>query len=369
MKVLGKTVYVMGAGASADSGIPLLSNFLETVANFADSNIELDNKSSFRDLMAWIRSLRASRADSVTDLTNLEHVFSLISMLKESGEKQGDILFDHITNVIFETIDRSSRLEKITNLNQGSSSKFDGTISYLRFAQHLNGLNDVRRSDVPQGSFERDSIITFNYDILLDLALAQLSIPYSYCLDGPDANSFSVLKLHGSMNWASHKDCVGAQRRPIHALDLSACLLKRAAGSLVSVSSFRNLRTATCPGGCNYGQSLRPVFIPPTWSKSPHAAGVSAVWREAIRALQAASQIVVIGYSLPETDTFFKYLLTLALQNNGNLNRILIFDPDPDDVVVKRYKSILPPRFPVIFERMLFKDLADGRMRTQIYGH
>ena len=48
-----------------------------------------------------------------------------------------------------------------------------------------------------------------------------------------------------------------------------------------------------------------------------------------MEAIQRATRICIIGYSMPETDSFFKYLLTLGLAENDQLYKLIVVDKAP----------------------------------------
>jgi hypothetical protein len=55
-------------------------------------------------------------------------------------------------------------------------------------------------------------------------------------------------------------------------------------------------------------------IIPPTWRKT--AAGETVFARllgEALKHMRLAARIVIVGYSMPNTDSYFRYLLAEAL--------------------------------------------------------
>lgn len=45
------------------------------------------------------------------------------------------------------------------------------------------------------------------------------------------------------------------------------------------------------------------------------------------KAKNSKKSIVVVGYSLPQTDIYMQYFLKAALGPNMNLNKIFVFDP------------------------------------------
>jgi hypothetical protein len=71
------------------------------------------------------------------------------------------------------------------------------------------------------------------------------------------------------------------------------------------------------------------------------------VWQAAARELSTAENIVVCGYSLPDSDQFFRYLYALGTVGDLRLKRLWVFDPDPG--VEDRFKKLLgqaaTPRF------------------------
>src|SRR6266404_185887 len=50
------------------------------------------------------------------------------------------------------------------------------------------------------------------------------------------------------------------------------------------------------------------------------------VWKRAVDALKTATRICVIGYSMPETDAFFKFLLALGMAENDRLYKLIVVD-------------------------------------------
>jgi hypothetical protein len=84
-----------------------------------------------------------------------------------------------------------------------------------------------------------------------------------------------------------------------------------------------------------------PVLVPPTWNKAEHHKNLSAVWSRAAKELTDAEHIFIVGYSLPETDSFFRYLYALGTAGGAPLKRIWVFNPDPG--VEGRFRGMLGP--------------------------
>jgi hypothetical protein len=97
------------------------------------------------------------------------------------------------------------------------------------------------------------------------------------------------------------------------------------------------LRNTKC-NKCDKEGVLTPFIIPPTWSKTVEGTPLPSVWAAAVDAISKAFQIVVVGYSMPSTDTFFQYLMTLGLQGNPNLHRVVVVNRDGSDELRRRYE-------------------------------
>lgn len=161
-----------------------------------------------------------------------------------------------------------------------------------------------------------DSIITFNYDLILEQVLAELKWnPLTgYCMDfyipgldrqipwvEPKANQIKYLKLHGSLNWQMEKDAF---------YDVSD---KRIYFSVNDVSNYWN----------NYFQgyyrekySYYPYIIPPLIGKKYENKSIQRLWHISQSLLENSKRIFIIGYSLPESDVIAEYMLRDA--NNSD---------------------------------------------------
>lgn len=106
--------------------------------------------------------------------------------------------------------------------------------------------------------------------------------------------------------------------------------------------TIEKVQNAKCPTPltCKRTEPLKPLLIPPTWSKAIGNTALASVWSAAVSEIRTAFQIVVIGYSMPPIDTFFQYLLTLGLQTNPNLHRVVVVNLDDSEEFKDRYKKV-----------------------------
>ena len=113
-----------------------------------------------------------------------------------------------------------------------------------------------------------------------------------------------VLKLHGSVNWATPK------------------------GKRTQVEVMQNYRAVVDSGRI-------PQIIPPTWKKDSRGV-FDDIWHHSLSALSDATRVVIIGFSIPPTDLHFKYLLAAGLRENYSLREIVFVNPDPGLTLVKK---------------------------------
>jgi hypothetical protein len=214
---------------------------------------------------------------------------------------------------------------------------------YSAFIDQIRKHNDQRRfashaSDFP---FLSDAIITFNYDVMIDYAAYNLGIPVHYVEAADhDPSSIPLLKIHGSTNWArcTQPDCKN-QFQPLRPAPPPYALFGDEAAVRFDMVG-RVMSEAACQT-CKAHKTLEPIIIPPTWAKDIRDTPLPAIWNKAVSVIREAQQIIVIGYSMPVTDTFFQYLLTLGLSENPHLNRVVIVNPAaawPD--TRDRYRSV-----------------------------
>jgi hypothetical protein len=331
-------VYILGAGFSADAGLPVMSTFLARMRDSVDwftqqeRTAELD---AIRSVLAF-RLLGASSAYRVVlDLENIEELFSLASAMDADG------LAIDMQRAMAATLDFCS--ETSLRLNARAHTIVLGPNAPLR--------EDVKRSAWPADQREtegydrgylpvgvpnfqsllgallgelsepsplrQNTFISFNYDLLVEHFLHRLGVGISYGIPEDrlkirapwhDAQGTRVLKLHGSINWAASDDPT----------------------KLVAYSTYSECRDA----------GRAPLLLPPTWRKD--FGQLATVWQGALDALKTATRIVVIGFSMPLTDQHFRYLLAAGLRDNISLRQIVFVDPMVAGVKTRALRILRP---------------------------
>ena len=338
---MSEIVFILGAGASKHAGAPLMANFLDKADELRRRARLGEFQADFDRVFNAISALQAVHSKSALDLHNIESVFAafemgqLINRLPGMSIEETESLLVSTRRLIFKTLE-----ETITYpVRDGHIYPHD---SYNSFTELLNNLNDA-------GKRSRCSIITFNYDIALDFALACNNCPADYCLsDAKKPGYIPLMKLHGSLNWGSCSEC-----DQIVPWDIPAFLEKRSFASLgrgeyISVHlPLASELSSSALKHCEQEVNPDPVIVPPTWNKTDYHRGLSKVWSRAALELSDAENIFVSGYSLSETDLFFRYLFALGSVGKTLIKRLWVFDPD--ERVRNRFERLIGqatrPRF------------------------
>lgn len=333
---MAETVYILGAGASASAGAPVLKGFIDAAIQTEKDRVlkSPEDVSDFRLVLDARAALRAVHQKSKIDLDDLEDLLGAFEM-STLFEKLADWPADRIRElpkavrtVIARTLWHGIKFP--VEKENGRSSRILPPVPYGDFAELLarNGGGDGKIA-----------ILTFNYDIALDYALHSEGVPFSYMLDAGDKTvGVEYLKLHGSLNWGRCREC-----GKIKPLMFNEFFSKRQFNlygvEFVKVDLAKELSQLL---GCHpTGVAPEPVIVPPTWNKGDHHKQIAAVWRRAANHLAEAENIFVIGYSYPESDQFFKYLFALGTLGDGWLRDIEIINPDGG--VYDRMRKLMGP--------------------------
>jgi hypothetical protein len=340
---VAQTVFILGAGASKAIGIPLMDEFIDAADDLRSQGASEVDRAAFDLVFDVIRDrLRLLHATSVVNLSNIEAVFSLIEMgsLVERlpGTSVGDLesIRAAIRTVLAQTIEQHCRFTYTEEGQWLPPESYLTLAGFVEKARETNHANPV-------------SFLTFNYDLGLDFALHWSNLAIDYGL-GPGADrAVPVLKLHGSLNWVSCPTC-GA----VHASSLGD-LFAALPGRLTDRQAIQRMLPASRivlgrPSRCPAEHGPRQLaLVPPSWNKTQYHRAFGAVWGRAVAELAEASEIIVIGYSLPISDAFFRDLLALGLAGIRRLRRFAVVDPNSE--VAARFHSLLGPECKDRFQR------------------
>ena len=342
---MAETVFILGAGASKEAGAPLMNEFLPTAQKVAPSD----------ELNIVMRGVdKFSRTHSKWPIYggNLEEVFAAFEMAEVLGHFPGmnkneiKKLAPAMRTVIEATLDNTVRFHISGNKNWPQAPR-----AYMEFVRLMSAIR--------AGSSKEQSvaIITFNYDIALDCALWNLGDSANYALGDSNAN-VPLLKLHGSLNWAKCRGC-----KKIVPWSMEEYFSKfrwpySPNNRAVNIPMTKQIKEdfVHCEKPC----AVAPFVVPPTWNKSGHYGDITSVWAAAASALADAENVFIIGYSMPDTDMFFRYLMALGTAEDVSMKRFWVFNPDSG--IEEKTLSALGPGSKPVFK--FFKEEFGQAIKT-----
>jgi hypothetical protein len=177
---------------------------------------------------------------------------------------------------------------------------------------------------INENSLSKTAFISLNYDIIIDNELLQ-RVPRVLPDYGIDFNNYSIedyivdlpqsqdmvylLKLHGSLNWLYCPTCNQMELTPMEK------------GAIPAITGDK--KCDDC------GSIMDPVIIPPTFYKDMKNPFLQQVFNKVFEVLCKPKKIIFCGYSFPDADIHFKYLLKKAETYRGNAPEIYIVNEHP----------------------------------------
>lgn len=334
---MSEVIFILGAGASRDCGAPLMNDFLDTASRLLSTNEVGDKRPHFERVFRAISSLQSVHSKAQLDLNNIESIFTALEIARVLGKLPG-FEAEEIPGVIIslkELIVATLELtltfptEELHILPPVSYNKFAGLVSYIKSEAYPT---------------YKASIITFNYDIALDFAMQRNGLGPLYGF-GPTIianNPTLLLKLHGSLNWAVRTDDGDVQPLTLQEYFSKYSYQgyeKRGSCKILIGSQLQEYYSKYTEIKVN----PEPVIVPPAWNKADYHQLLSKIWGTAAKELEEAEFIFIIGYSLPETDAFFRLLYAIGTVGDIPLKKIIVYNPDDTGVIEQRFKSMLGP--------------------------
>lgn len=376
---MGKNiVYILGAGVNQSvndwDGLkpPLSTNFFQTILkNNKYSNYYPE---SINDLYGYIEKYwRKTKSDLLTQPFDLEECFTFIESQYYEAESKGNK-------------NRAKELATINFKLKTLLSEFLSEFDIFSFSS--NPLKEFASRIYK----EKQSIITFNYDCILEDAIQSASgvcqqIPASFlqsstitgelsddilayshcnwnsplgyglrfdeiqlqqagvskCVDGDRFYShpknkmydWSILKLHGSLNWVRYL-------QPLHQI-FEQNLAQDKRDNVILMKGHWHLGMPPMKNEW----FVDPLIITPQLYKDKYYQFelFANIWGQAKELLEKCSCLIIIGYSLPPTDFAFKKMILESFENR-ELDKLIIVNPDTS--VVKKIKELVHFKKPVL---------------------
>ena len=155
---------------------------------------------------------------------------------------------------------------------------------------------------VDQVRKRKATIISFNWDLVLDKLLLNSNTVENQYGFGEETVAPMLLKPHGSLNWFNEKQA---------AFITQAKVLRLAQSGSQETWAFTEFRSPRS----NKGRQYDPLIIPPHYMKRFDQPGFQKIWNTCVAELSRASEVVFIGYSQPPSDFHARFMLRCAFHN------------------------------------------------------
>lgn len=404
-----KIVYLLGAGASAsiNEKVPVMANFFEKTVEMLDK----DNRS-------WWAFAALEEARALPHNPTIENLgikmgvlgrLLLGRLLEEPNvniiQKKFTELIDDYKNAFrHDTRRKSANLEYVLSMLESESYKeknpdaCEDAYARLQFllAALFNRLDKELKSDFEKSAHHNLSeyvanankfehiFISFNYDLWLEKALFKKGIwqprdghgyrfeYYSQPLEDNvititgeagvgefhESKKFSakqtsrvkVLKPHGSLSWRFGRKEAENGLIILEKDDENACIAYNNTWYFPPTKFSKDLELA-----------LEPLIVPPTPVKIRSHPLLWDTDKDVFRAISEADVIVTIGWSMPETDQYFKDIVSRALNDRKEqIKKMIICDKrNQDTLLYSRFESCFRPKKIYVWGQGFNKDFVD----------
>ena len=210
------------------------------------------------------------------------------------------------------------------------------------------------------------TIITTNWDVLLERYLEEAGIQYDYAFNSTYVvddmqctrtnGNFSeiigipYIKVHGSINWFRCLKCGTLQKSSI-----------KQCGDFLFDDTKEEKCSACGQVGLGSKIVIRPEIITPTMMKTINIQLYNNLWQKAASELREAKKIIFCGYSLPVADFEFRHLLKQNVTKEAKIDVVLYTNDNPDEYSEKLVKDMMPEkRYRDLFARNDCSFFYDG---------
>lgn len=330
-----KRVFIFGAGFSKPAGMPLATELLSPLFERLRLDEMREWLDGMRERLAW---LSGQDVDHASLKLNIEQVFHYAHFDAEVYR-----LRQHVAPV-------GRGDGPGTPWNQAES--IGAWLSYLERdlcdvildAETKSDLSQINRW--AQSTTENDTILTFNYDTLVERALVQSGKHWHHGMGCDSDCGIPVFKLHGSMDWI-----VAHRQEPFPKFDLLFDKKNSNQSDGKTGHIEDDYRLWRCRSGEQLrnwieGRDLQMVGV----GASPSSVGIAGlgaykelyripglghVWAGGMRALYQADWAVVVGFSMSDFDAMaqmqFAEVVRARVREARPL-RVLVVDPFMDQV-------------------------------------
>jgi len=303
-------LFILGAGFSAGAGIPMIGNILEKTMNLFKNEASglFERVNNYAKICFQKDYIDYSAVDFSKLCTYLEYI--------ELSEYGGGERFS----------------------DSGSREK----IAFKFYLSKAIALSTPSCDNVPQLYFDfinqlnkYDMIITFNWDLLLEIVIESLGKTYSYSNFERRDVDFYIFKLHGSINWKVEEDLGRRMRLQWNPLGFKNGIMNR------EIYYSKDLLSKYVWQEYESFSEIRPFIVLPGYGKGFDIRSLAPLWYKIESAFATTHDIFIIGFSLADDDflidSFFLDNLPYVTETAHQDRKIFVINPDTS--IKNRYRK------------------------------
>lgn len=313
-KVMSKNnVFILGNGFSNCCGIPTAPNLLSEIM----VSPRVHTKQAIKGILPL---LYPTFNDENGKYPNIEELLNLC----EESQK-------------IKTIIKSQLYFPKNEIIRGITDYIGNKVENLR-----NDFKEIEQFCINDMVDTQSTIITFNWDTILELALTKAGKKVYYLGEHNKGDGITILKLHGSLNWVRKAEFQLKNQE------------RQAEFSIVHKNIF--YKKDFYPIYFNQ-LSMFPFIVPPVMNKNI-SGDLRLIWKEAYNSVVAAQQLHFIGYSLPEEDKLARVMLRIAKRHNSSYvsSNTPVIVTNPDLAICERFEKLIGGN--INFDNRKFEDSA-----------
>ena len=192
-----KNVYILGAGFSRAANGPLMNRFFDAMLDVRHrGQVNEDDKACLDSALGFRQEMAAASDNFIVNLDNLEDLFGLLEVKITGGEKTEDDRRRFILATL-RTLElqirtakdpRTQEARRVSNHVEGRRAIVSNIFNVTTYDWLYHSFASMVARSWENGQ-KGDSIITFNYDLVVDRALCELGYGVDYFLSHPDYTS------------------------------------------------------------------------------------------------------------------------------------------------------------------------------------
>jgi NAD-dependent SIR2 family protein deacetylase len=287
-----KIVFLIGAGASKPkpSGIPTINEMLSEIVQKLPP---IENP-----IVDKIKEWASRRNVTIEDIMTAGYLSSQFVSSAKLTELVGEIVY---RSPEARRLEPRFQTPKVRDIEYVISFKdlvdrIFSVVSGIMIKAEANSIHESVSKLVRNCSSDADFyLLTTNYDVCLEKALRKEGLKPQY-LGVEKAEGVPLVKIHGSVNWFY---CEGCQ--DVISLNIE------------ELGRFDKVYPTT--GTCLKCNTLTQLFmVPPVAFKYVNYPPIVEIWQSAMRVLQEADIVIVIGYSFSLADDYLLKMIVSGMK-------------------------------------------------------